>query len=436
MSDKTVNLGKLGLFSAVIYGINSIIGSGIFLLPGGLYAHVGPFSLFIILIDVFIVLTFALCFADCSKYFDKNGGAYQYAKESMGDFVGFNVGLLGWLTNMIGWGVMAVGFSKLVLAFIPNLKLTSPELALSIVWLFTLLNLFGISMAKKLTNIITIAKLLPIIIFCMAALFFIKKGISFGNFTPLIQIDENGSLLSSVGLGTILLFYAFLGFEALPTIAGEVKNPQKNVSKAIFIALFSVFVIYGLVISGTIAILGEDIKNQDSPVQQAAMIALGPMWFYVISLGAIISIAGLNFSCAILTPRYGSAIAEDGVIPKFLTKENKFGVPVRASLLSASIASIIIVSGTFSQLAELAVLMFFIQYIPTPIASMVMRKRRGNVTGFTMPLGNVIPILALIFSTVIILTSQMKNIIFMISSIILSSLIYFFIKNFKGGEDI
>ncbi|EEL2954825.1 amino acid permease [Salmonella enterica] len=95
---------KFGLIGAVIYGVNSIIGSGIFLLPGELYKLTGPASIIMILIDVFVVLCFALCFAECSKYFDKNGGAYQYAKYSMGELAGFNIGILGWLTNVIGWG--------------------------------------------------------------------------------------------------------------------------------------------------------------------------------------------------------------------------------------------------------------------------------------------------------------------------------------------
>ncbi|EOI1351248.1 APC family permease [Citrobacter amalonaticus] len=421
---------KFGLVGAVIYGVNSIIGSGIFLLPGELYKLTGPASIIMILIDVFVVLCFALCFADCSKYFDKNGGAYQYAKYSMGDLAGFNIGVLGWLTNVIGWGVMAVGFAKLFLSLFPHLPITITQSALAIIWIFAISNFFGMRTSKNLTLIITTIKLIPIVGFCIVAVFFLKSGVVQGNFSPFVQLPSDKTLFEGISQSTLLLFYAFLGFEALPIIAAEIKSPEKNVSRAILLTVFGVSLIYFLIISGAVAILGSTIVNYGSPIQQAATLALGPVGGSIIALGAVISIAGLNMSCSIITPRIASAIADDGMLPKVFAKVNKSGAPVLSTAISAAIASVIVMSGTFAQLAELAVLMFFLQYLPTPIATIIMRYRRKRDNevekeGFRLPLGYVFPVLALAISFTIIATSRPVNIIFMLSSIIISSLIYY-----------
>lgn len=430
MNSNNNTAAKFGLIGAVIYGVNSIIGSGIFLLPGELYKLTGPASIIMILIDVFVVLCFALCFAECSKYFDKNGGAYQYAKFSMGDLAGFNIGVLGWLTNVIGWGVMAVGFAKLFLAFFPELPLTVSQTALLIIWVFAISNLFGMRTSKNLTLVITVIKLIPIIGFCFVSLFFLKSGIENANFTPFVQLPTDKSLFDGVSQSTLLLFYAFLGFEALPIIAAEIKSPEKNVSRAILITVFFVSLIYFLIIAGAVAILGKDIIHYDSPIQQAAKLTLGSVGGSIIALGAIISIAGLNMSCSIITPRIASAIADDGMLPGIFARKNNAGAPVFSTLISALIASVIVMSGTFAQLAELAVLMFFLQYIPTPIATIIMKYRRKKSNevekeGFVLPLGYIFPVLALAISFIIICNSRPVNIIFMLSSIILSSVVWF-----------
>ncbi|EEL2954826.1 amino acid permease [Salmonella enterica] len=327
---------------------------------------------------------------------------------------------------------MAVGFAKLFLALFPGIQVSVPQMALIIIWLFAISNLFGMRTSKNLTLTITVIKLIPIIGFCIISLFFLKSGAENGNFTPFLQLPPNKSLFDGVSQSTLLLFYAFLGFEALPIIAAEIKSPEKNVSRSIIITVFSVSIIYFLIISGAVAILGNSITDYGSPIQQAATLALGPIGGSIIALGAVISIAGLNMSCSIITPRIASAIADDGMLPRIFDKSNKAGAPVFSTIISAFIASVIVMSGTFSQLAELAVLMFFLQYIPTPIATIIMKYRRKKNNevekeGFILPFGYLFPVLALVISFTIICTSRPVNIIFMISSIVISSIIYFII---------
>ena len=101
---------KLGFWSIVLLGINSIIGSGIFLLPNKVYSLTKVGSIFVVLFDMVIVLSICLCFAETSGMFKKNGGPYLYAKEAFGDFVGFEVGIMKWAIAIIAWSAMAAGF--------------------------------------------------------------------------------------------------------------------------------------------------------------------------------------------------------------------------------------------------------------------------------------------------------------------------------------
>ncbi|WP_373898177.1 APC family permease [Haloimpatiens sp. FM7315] len=107
MSDKK----KFGFWSIVLLGINAIIGSGIFLLPNQAMKLIEPLSLGVIVFDMLLVISIAMCFAEVGGMFKKNGGPYVYAREAFGDFIGFEVGFMKWAISIIAWAAMAVAFA-------------------------------------------------------------------------------------------------------------------------------------------------------------------------------------------------------------------------------------------------------------------------------------------------------------------------------------
>lgn len=106
MNDKR----KLGFWSIVLFGINGVIGSGIFLLPGKAYALMGPKSIWVYVLDMLLVMSMSLCFAEVGGLFDKTGGPYIYAREAFGNFAGFEVGIMKWIVSIVAWATMAVAF--------------------------------------------------------------------------------------------------------------------------------------------------------------------------------------------------------------------------------------------------------------------------------------------------------------------------------------
>lgn len=116
MSEKKWNLQTI-----VLYGINSVIGSGIFLLPGSAYHLLGPASLLAYIFVFILVMSVALCFAECGSMFEQSGGPYLYAKQAFGDFFGYEVGVMKWIVSIIAWATMSVAFSTALSAMVPQL---------------------------------------------------------------------------------------------------------------------------------------------------------------------------------------------------------------------------------------------------------------------------------------------------------------------------
>ncbi|NEW63371.1 amino acid permease [Granulicatella sp. zg-ZJ] len=427
MSNEVQNeKAKFSLGGATLYGINAVIGSGIFLLPKKIYQDLGPASIAAMVFDAILVLMLAVCFAEVAGYFNKNGGAFQYAKAAFGDFVGFNVGFLGWVVTVTAWSAMAAGFAKLFIVTFPAFEGQNLLLSISLIVLLSLMNIAGLKTSKMFTLSMTIIKLIPIIGFAICTLFFIGHGIDKGDFTPFLQLAPGKSLFDGVSATALIVFYAFIGFESMPIVAGEMRNPEKNVPKAILGSISIVSVLYILIIAGAIAMLGNDIMNTNAPVQDAFAMMIGPAGRWIVAIGALVSITGLNVGESIMVPRYGAAIAEEGLLPSFIARKTANGAPIAAILISGGCACLFLLTGSFEQLATLSVVFRFIQYIPTAVAVVVLRKKdMGIKPVFRVPFGPVIPIIATIVSLLMIWGDTPKNFLYGGIGILVASVCYF-----------
>ena len=426
---------KFSFGGATLYGINAVIGSGIFLLPRTIYQDLGPASLVAMVLDAVLVLMLAVCFAEVAGYFNKNGGAFQYSKTAFGDFIGFNVGVLGWFVTIIAWAAMAAGFAKLLIKTFPALEGQNTLISICLVIFLSVINSMGIKTSKIFTIVITIAKLIPIIAFTLIAVFFIKNGINQGNFTPFLQLNPDMTLSKAMASTSLTVFYAFIGFEALPVVAGEMRNAKKNVPKAIIGSISIVSLLYFMIIAGTIAMLGTGILQSNAPVQDAFVEMIGPAGKWIISIGALISIAGLNMGDSLMIPRYGASIADEGLLPKVIAKKNNKNAPIVAIIFSGLLTIAFLLSGSFEQLAELSVVFRFFQYIPTALAVIWLRKKdMENVPAFRLPFGPVIPIISIVVSIWMVAAANPINLIAGVIGVIVASILYLLLNNNKSKQ--
>ena len=276
---------KFGFWSIVLLGINAIVGTGIFLLPNKAYAVIGSASLGVLFFDALLAGCIALCFAEAAGFFTRNGGPYLYAKHALGDFWGFEVGVLKWVVIIIAWATMSVGFATALGAAFPMLggDMNKNIIASVIIILLTVLNLLGVDTSKRLNDLITVSKLVPLFAFICVGIFFVNGS----NFTPVFLNDEYTP--GSFAQAAVLLFFAYTGFEAIAVAAEDMDNPKKNLPRAIITVMVSVTVLYLLILGVCIGVMGPELASSQAPVQDAFYKAIGPVGMYFVLAGTLLS---------------------------------------------------------------------------------------------------------------------------------------------------
>lgn len=419
MSDKN----KLGLLSICLLGINAIVGTGIFLLPGKVAKETGVWSIGVILFDAFLVILIALCFAEAGGLFKKNGGPYVYAREAFGEFVGFEVGFMKWAIMIIAWAAMAVGFATALGAVFPIFKqpLYQNSMAIGMILVLSIMNILGVRISKILNNVITVGKLLPLILFIFIGIFFIQGS----NFEPMEAVKPLS--FTSFGAGLLIAFYAFTGFESIAVAAEDMENPERNIPLAIVLVIAGVSIFYLLILVVSIGILGPSLPLSETPVADAAQKFLGPVAKAIVTTGTLISIGGINLASSFLVPRSAVALADDSFLPSIMKKRNKKDVPYVAVIISGLLTALICLTGSFSKLAAISVVSRFAQYIPTCLAIIVFRKR-GMKGSFRIPFGWTVPILAVLVSGYLLYNSDIQKIIFGLGGLVVGLVFYFVMK--------
>lgn len=380
-----------GFWSMVLLGINGIIGSGIFLLPGKVMSLAGHWSLLVYLFVTLLVLSIAWCFAQCASLFERNGGAYVYAKEAFGDFIGFEIGLMRWVIGILAWAAIIVGFVTALSSIWPaaSEEPVRSLIILSLVGCLGILNITGVQLFKHVNNLVTIAKLLPLLFFVLIGVFYLNHA----HFKPM-QLNEIES--GSFGGAALVLFYAFGGFETLVVVAGEMKNPKKNMPAAVMVVIAFCSLLYFLVQLIAIGLLGDALAQSVAPLADAGQLLMGNSGKWFVTIAMLISIGGINLTASFITPRSGVALAEDGLIPRWIAEKGRFGTPVWAILLTIGLTGFLALSGSFAQLIVTSVVSRFAQYFTTCIAAYVLHRRRGNLEGaFKRTLFKIIPAFAL-----------------------------------------
>lgn len=423
--------GKFGFWSIVLLGINGIVGTGIFLLPNKAYSIIGSASLGVLLFDAVIAGCIALCFAEAASLFTRNGGPYLYAKHALGDFWAFEVGVLKWIVTVIAWAAMAVGFATALGAAVPALSGDFAKDVISFILIvgLTIVNIFGVNVSKFVNNLITISKLVPLALFIAIGIFFINGA----NFTPVFPQDVyvDGSFAQAA----VLLFFAYTGFEVIAIAAEDMKNPKKNLPRAIIMCMLLVSVLYMAILAVSIGVLGTDLANTKAPVQDAFNVIVGPVGMYIVLVGTLISMGGINFAEAYYAPRVATSMAEDGMLPNALAKRNRYNAPYVAAIVTAIASVLLAWSGSFTTLAAISAVSRFTQYLPTCLAVIIFRRKWADkARSYTIPGGYLIPVIAIGTSLWMLAQAQTNQLLWGLGGcIVILPFYYSYWKKKKAG---
>jgi amino acid transporter len=376
----------------VAIAINGIIGAGIFGLPSKVFSLIGSYSLIAFVVCAIVVTLFILCFAEVGSRFDETGGPYLYAREAFGPTVAFEIGWLIWLARLTAFAANCNLLVAYLGYFVPTV--TNPVWRASIIILvvttLTAINVFGVRQAAIVSNLFTIGKLIPLIIFIAVGLFFLNHQAFVLGPRP-----TTGAFSQSV----LLLIYAFTGFEMAAIPAGEVRDPKRNLPHALLIAIAVVAVLYILIQIVCVGTLPELAQSQ-RPLADAGMRFMGAAGGAIISAGAIISITG-NLNVLVLSgSRVPFAMAEQQQLPSLIAKvHRRFSTPHVAILITTALMLVLTLKSSFVAALTISAIARLVTYGATCLSLPVFRHRSDAPSAaFRLRGGNVIAALSLILA--------------------------------------
>jgi len=412
-SEKLVR--AVGFWGLVAMCINAVVGSGVFLLPTESYKLLGPFSLWAPLIFALPVFILVLCFAEAASHFSEPGGAYLYAKTAFGDFIGFETGWMNWLARVTSLAALSNGFVLSLARIFPSLGTASARIAVIVIsiGILTAIHYVGVKYGAASIYVFTLGKLIPLVGFIVVALVAWRSNpIPASMHLPGPGTDWSGAAL--------FMLFAYAGFENMGVPAGEFRNPRKELPRALLVGTLAIAAIYVLAQLGAMSAL-PDLSKTATPIADAAAAVIGPLGAIIVTLGALLSMAGTNSGTVLEGSRMLYAIslgrprlrAVSYVHPHFRT-------PTVAILIHVAFATILACAGSFAKLAMLSAVARLTTYLFTCAAVPFLRKLNE---GFRTP-GLVIPILGTVISLVLFFTMNRFNFLAAGIAIIVGALIY------------
>ncbi len=404
---------KLGLIDAGSIVVGSIIGTGIFLKTASIASLVGS-PMMVLAVWIFaglLSLAGALAYAELGALMPHVGGEYVYLKEGYGNIWAF---LYGWMRFWIGspgtiaaYAVGAMTFlsGALDLSFIGGI----PGAAVVIIVLFSLLNCLSVGFGGRVQSIMTALKIVLIVGIAIGVLLFSSTA----NFSHFFESSSQTTAFSFAAFGsaTLAALWAYDGWNNLPMIAGEIKNPQKNIPLSLGLGMLIILAIYGLAnLSYFYALPFSEVMNANSsnapdalPVAtKAAMTFLGSSGVVILSLAFVFSALGAMNGSIMSCARVPYAMAKDGLFFKQIGKlHSRTLVPVVSVLIQACLSIVLALSGTFDQLTDYVVFSSWIFYAMVTGVVFVLRKRNPQAERSYKTLGY--PIVPIIFIVLAIL---------------------------------
>jgi APA family basic amino acid/polyamine antiporter len=412
--------------------VSSTIGAGIFVIPATVAAGLGPAAPLAFICCAIAMVLFVTCFAIAGSRVSLTGGLYAYVEVAFGKYVGFLAGMLYFLTALgavAGVVNVLANSIALVIPFLggPVIRII---VMLAVYGVLVFINIRGVREGAGAVATITIAKLLPLLLFVCAGIFFIHPA-------NLSWTAWPGS--KALGDSVILLIFAFVGIEVALIPSGEVKNPSRTVPRSAYLALVITTIVYimiQLVAQGT---LGSDLAtHKDAPLAEAAAKFLGNIGRTILLAGATVSAFGFVTSDILSSPRLIFAFGRDAALPAWFAHVHpRYHSPDVAIITYAVLAFGLSVTGTFEKLAVLSNVAVLLMYLLCCAACwfLVQRDVRTDGQPFNFPGMKIVPALAIL--AIIWILAHATLFEFAVNGIVLAiaSVLYFVRAKLRSTPD-
>ena len=429
---------EIGLLEAITIVVGVVIGSGIFFKASSVFANAGtPFlGIAAWIVGGIITMASALTVTEIATAIPKTGGVFAYLKELYGDVWAF---LFGWMQALIYvpgvTAALSIVFVTQATFFIPMSEAVQKILAIFMIFFIITVNIISTKLGSKVQLFSTIAKLIPIVVIIACGLLLGKAG-AVGAI-----LGGAGKATGAAGFGAAILgtLWAYDGWVGVGNMAGELKNPGKDLPRSIIFGLGLTIGIYLLINIAIVNIMPVDqVIASEKAASDAAVILFGNGGASLIAAGILISIFGALNGYLMTGVRIPFAMAQDKLLPfsKQLGSVSKKGqTPIGAFIFVGLLSSLYVLSGSFETLTNLAVFVIWIFFVMTVAGIFILRSKFKHLQStYKVPLYPFIPLVGIaggLYIIVSTLLTDTKNALFGIGITLLGLPVYFYMKQ-KG----
>ncbi len=405
----------LGLFSVTMIGVGAMIGAGIFVLTGIAAGVSGPAILIAFLLNGIVALFTASAYAELGGSIPEAGGGYLWVKESLPQPSGFLSGWMSWMAHSVACSLYAVGFgayfgetlTEFNIHFFVSHELLKKILAVCIVIIFSYINYRGAKETGKAGNVVTVLKIAILLLFILlGSKIIFGEPRRFDHFFPFFPKGFFG-ILTAMGL----TYIAFEGYEIIAQSGEEIKNPQKNIPRAIFYSLiivvpiyiFVAFIALGVVNPGGMTSWDFLADKKEVAMVEAAR-SVSQWGSAILLIGGLLSTVSALNATIYSSSRVSFAMGRDYNLPKAFSQIHKrFKTPSGSLFVSSILVIIMILLLPIEDIASSADIMFLLLFVFVNVALIhIRRKKPGLLKGYRSPLFPLIPVMGILTQSVLI----------------------------------
>jgi len=420
-------LRGIGFIGVALIALNSVIGAGIFALPAEVAARAGVLSPWLFLACGLLIITVVLTYSELASYFRESGGPVLYTTAAFGPLTGFTTGWILFLSRMTAFAanatVMAIYLGAIWPWFAEGAGRTL--LIVAVTGVLTFANYLGVRDGVRTVGFFTVFKIVPLVLLILLGLPHISGETLFPANMP--TIDDLGGT-------TLLLIYAFVGFEAATITAGETARPRYNLPRALVSTVIGIGVLYFLVVLVYVCVLPAAGDSGATLVDVGRELA-GPIGALAITVAAVFSIGGNLASIMITVPRLTFALARERMLPQwFGAVHKKYATPGNSILFLGALSLAFALSGSFAWLAAASSLTRLVVYVLCIGALPIIRRRadeEARAKAFHLKGGFAIPAIAFVLCIWIAAQSTAKSWL-VTGSLLLAGLLLYWIAQARG----
>jgi APA family basic amino acid/polyamine antiporter len=430
--DGTRLVRQLGLFDSTMVMMGIVIGSGIFLTTGIMAKAIPSTGLLLLawIVGGLLTLAGALTYAELGAALPHAGGQYVYLKEAYGKLVAF---LFGWIVFLVymtgGIAGLAVAFSEYLGIFFPFLStdriLFSLDLGIfryslsmgqlvgvGAILLLSALNYIGLVFGKIVQNLFTVVKIGTLTLFIIFGLA-LGNGSAFPiSFRPAGSEMGLGGVIVGFGVALVLVSWAFDGWNNVNFVAGEIRNPKRNLPRALILGTLGITILYMLMnVVYLYALPITEIQGIERIAERSASVLFGGSAAVLVTVGVLISVFGALNGSILAGPRVYYAMAKDDLFFSRVSQVHpRFKTPAFAILIQAIWASVLALSGTFEQIITFVMFVSIIFWIAGTASVFTLRKKQPDLPRPYKTWGYpIMPIVFIVASTGILINTLFEK---------------------------